>query len=88
VFGVVSGAGTGAHGRGRLPRGRLLSACEELQAGINRTLEPDMSYTLRIMVQPHDPQQPIQIRVQTSTDEDICRRDDAGQIAQWTIDVL
>jgi hypothetical protein len=62
----------------------------ELQAGIGWELEAEMSYTLRIIVQPDDPAETIQITAQNSFSPtaDTCSRDDAGQIAVWTIDVL
>jgi hypothetical protein len=61
---------------------------KQLQDGIGWPLAPEMSYTLRIIVQPDDPSETIQIRTQTSGGEDVCSRDGAGQIAMWTIDVI
>lgn len=60
----------------------------ELQAGIGWQLEDDMSYSLRIIVQPHDSAETIQITAQTSAGEASCSREGEGQIAEWTIDVL
>lgn len=60
----------------------------ELEAGIQWELQAEMSYSLRILVQPHDPAETIQITAQHSRGEDTCSRDGAGQIAVWTIDVI
>ena len=60
----------------------------ELQAGFDLQLEAAMSYTLRIIVQPQDPAETLEITAQTSAGVDTCSRNDAGEIAVWTIDVL
>ncbi len=59
-----------------------------LQAGIQWPLQAHMSYNLKILVQPHNSTQAIQISTQSSDGPDICSRADAGQIGEWTIDVL
>ena len=60
----------------------------QLQAGIGWELDAEMSYTLRIIVQPGDPGEASQITAQTSAGESTCSRDGAGQIGEWTVDVL
>ena len=60
----------------------------ELQNGIEWQLQDDMSYNLRIITQPDDPAESSRITAQTSAGEATCSRDGAGQIAEWTIDVL
>jgi hypothetical protein len=60
----------------------------ELQAGIAWELEAGMTYSLRIIVQPDDNAETTQITAQTSAGVDTCSRDGAGQIGEWTVDVL
>lgn len=60
----------------------------ELQAGIEWELEPEMSYTLRIITQPEDSAETSKITANAGFGDETCSRDGAGQIAVWTIDVL
>lgn len=60
----------------------------ELEAGIAWELAPDTTYTLRILIQPVDPDEASRVTFETVGKKEICSRVDAGQIAVWTIDVL